>query len=76
MYDLITSKQKDKLTDEIKEEIQKRQIWWSDDRLCHWFFDFKVGDVWVSVKHINNELTECVVDLWEEEPVEEESTSL
>ena len=66
MYDLITSKQEDKLTDEIKEEIQKQQIWWSDDRLCHWFFDFMVDNVWVSVKHINNELTECVVELWNE----------
>jgi len=51
------------LTDETVEAINKRTIYWSDDRLCHWFFDFKINDVWISQVYINNELTHCTVKL-------------
>ena len=62
---IVTSKQSDKLTNKIIEDVNKQQIWWSDDRCCHWFFDFKVNGVWVSVKHLNNELTHCEVNLFD-----------
>ena len=59
----ITSKQP--LTPEMIEAIEKRPIYWSDDRLCHWFFDFEVDGKWISAKHINNELTEIDVKIFD-----------
>ena len=59
----VTSKQQ--LTEHMIEEIQKQIIWWSDDRMCHWFFDFTCEGKWISVKHINNELTECDVEIYD-----------
>jgi len=61
---VITSKQPELLTEEIEKAVQEQVIYWSDDRMTHWFFDFKVDDVWVSAMHINNELTECHLDLF------------
>ncbi len=55
------------LTDQMVKEINEQQIWWSDDRCCHWFFDFTVDGVWISQTHINNELTECTVELYDPE---------
>ena len=54
------------LTKEIIDAVNKQTIFWSDDRCTHWFFDFKVGDLWVSAWSINNELTECIVDIYKE----------
>jgi len=46
------------LTDKMIQAINEQTIWWSDDRMCHWFFDFSVDGIWISQTHINNELTE------------------
>jgi hypothetical protein len=61
---IVTSKQNNLLTEAIINAVQEQIIFWSDDRMCHWFFDFKVDGVWVSVMNINNELTHCEVDLF------------
>lgn len=52
-----------KLSKELKAVIRKQPIYWSDLRLCHYIFDFKYNDVWVSSKRINNELTEMEIEL-------------
>lgn len=52
------------LTKEIVDAVKNQVIFWSDDRNEHYFFDFKVGGVWVSSVKINNELTEVVVDIF------------
>jgi len=59
-----TDEQSPLLTKEIMDEINKQAIFWSDDRMCHWFFDFQYEGLWVSAWNINNELTECCVDLF------------
>ena len=33
-----------------------KPIYWSDDRNCHWFFDYKIGEVWVSCRNIDEDL--------------------
>jgi hypothetical protein len=53
------------LTDKMVKEINEQTIYWSDDRNCHWFFDFQVDGIWISQTHINNELTECTVELYD-----------
>ena len=57
----VTSKQP--LTPEMIEAIKNQIIFWSDDRLCHWFFNFKFQDKWISSIRINNELTEIEVEV-------------
>lgn len=59
----ITSKQE--LTPEMIEAIKEQTIFWSDGRMCHWFFDFKCEGLWISSIHINNELTEIDVDIFD-----------
>ena len=49
---------------ELVEAVQQQPIFWSDGRLCHWFFDFKFKGRWISCWQINNELTECVIDIF------------
>ena len=61
---ITTLKPDQVLTEHMKEEIQKQIIFWSDDRLCHWFFDFKCDGFWISSWSINNELTEIVVNIF------------
>lgn len=43
------------LTDEIKERLSnfREPIFWSNDRLCHWFFDFKINNVWIESLNID-----------------------
>jgi hypothetical protein len=63
---IVTSKNTDRtLTPEIVENVLQQKIFWSDDRLCHWFFDFKCQGKWISCWYINNELTQIVVDVFE-----------
>ena len=50
-----------KITNDIIQAINNQKIYWSDTRLCHWFFDFKVEDTWVSLFFIDN--NECTVQL-------------
>ena len=57
----------DLLTPEIIESINNQTIYWSDDRCEHWIFDYSLDGVWISSKIINNDLTLCVVELWEED---------
>lgn len=59
----ITSRQP--LTPEMIEAIKSHTIFWSDDRLCHWFFDFKFQGKWISSRRINNELTEIEVEVYD-----------
>lgn len=56
--------QEDLISPDIIKQVQEQAIFWSDYRNEHWFFDFKVGKTWVSSKSINNELTECIIDLY------------
>lgn len=53
------------LTDKIREELENfnKPIYWSDDRMCHWFFDYKIGDVWVSNLNIDEDFN-IVVELF------------
>ena len=51
------------LNNEIIKSVQEQPIYWSDDRNEHWFFDFKLNGKWVSSVEINNELTECKIDV-------------
>ena len=38
------------------------EIFWSDDRNCHWTFDTKLSNgQWLDVRKINNELDEFLV---------------
>ena len=53
------------ITSEMIEAIENQPIYWSDDRRCHWFFDFKFDEKWVSSKYINNELTQIHVTIYE-----------
>ena len=59
----ITSKQE--LTPEMIKAIEKRPIFWSNTRSYHWFFDFEFNGLWISSKHINNELTEIDVEVFD-----------
>jgi len=61
---ITTLKDDQELTEHMKEEIMKQRIFWSDDRMCHWFFDFKCDGFWISSWSINNELTEVCVDIF------------
>lgn len=45
-------------------------IYWSDDSCKHWFFDFIIGiknnkNVWCEALHINNELNEYELNLYQ-----------
>ncbi len=52
------------VTEEIAQAVIRQTIYWNDSRLEHWFFDFKVGDKWISSRNINNELTEFLVEIY------------
>ena len=40
----------------IAEVAAYKPIYWSDDRMCHWMFDFKVGEHWCAALFNNNGL--------------------
>ena len=61
---ISTLKDDQVLTDGMIDAINEQVIHWSDDRCCHWFFDFTCEDYWISAWTINNELTQCVVDIF------------
>lgn len=48
----------DVVTGSLRDAILSKPIFWSDDRLKHWFFDFKFKDTWVSCHSMNNELSQ------------------
>lgn len=64
MIVLATEGSKHLMTTEIKDEVMKQDIFFNDVDSYHWFFDFKVGDVWVSSKYISNDFKECVIELF------------
>ena len=51
--------------DEIKSSLLNFNeiIFWSDDRLTHYFFDYKINDVWVSCLDVDNEINNITIDL-------------
>lgn len=51
-------------SDELVAAVNQQTIYWSDDRCCHWFFDFQHNGRWISSWRINNELTECIIDVF------------
>ena len=44
--------------DEIARVAAYKPIYWSDDRCCHWMFDFKVGERWCTALFHNNGLSD------------------
>ena len=48
----------------IQDEINKQQIFFNDLDAKHWFFDFKINDLWISSVEINNELTKCTIEIY------------
>lgn len=60
----MTIKSKQSLTPEMIEAIKTQPIYWSDGRMCHWFFDFKIDGKWISSKFINDELNEIYVEIF------------
>jgi len=51
--------------EEIKREVLQQNIFFSDANNDHYFYDFKVGNLWVSSVSINNELTEIEISITE-----------
>ena len=51
---------------QIAEKAARMPIYWSDDRLCHWMFDFQCFGHWVEGLFHNNGLPE---DLDQFEPL-------
>ena len=49
----------------IADHAKDANIYWSDYRLCHWMFDFRVGDHWCEGLFHNNGLPEDAPSLWE-----------
>lgn len=48
----------------IAEHASESTIWWSDDRLCNWMFDFKVRGHWCEGLFHNNGLPDEVESIW------------
>jgi hypothetical protein len=61
---LVTRKDDQPVSPELDKAVNAQIIYWSDDRLCHWFFDFQFNGQWISSCFINNELTQCVIDVF------------
>lgn len=63
---MVTIKHADGRTvsDNLFRKVLNQTIFWSDDRLCHWFFDFKYRGQWVSCKSINNEITKIIITVF------------
>lgn len=57
-------KSKQSLTPEMIGAIKNQPIYWSDGKMCHWFFDFKIDGKWISSKFINNDLNEINVEVF------------
>jgi len=53
------------VTPEISEAVLNADIFWSDDRNEHYFFDFKVGDKWISSRCISNDLQNFLIEIYE-----------
>ncbi len=51
------------MTNEIREKVLEQHLFFNDGDSYHWFFDFKVGDVWVHSKYISNDLEKCFIEL-------------
>ena len=49
---------------EIAHEVAITPIFWSDGRLCHWFYDFECAGHWVEGLFHNNGLPD-EVDQWQ-----------
>jgi hypothetical protein len=52
------------VTPAIAEAVAEQAIYWNDSRCEHWFFDFKVGEEWISSRFINNELTKFMIEIF------------
>ena len=48
----------------LKQAVLKRTVYWSDDRLCHWFFDFKHNNKWISSIEIKNDFSQIKVEVF------------
>jgi hypothetical protein len=60
----MTIKSEQPLTPKMIEAIKNQPIFWSDGRMCHWFFDFKINGKWITSKFIDNELNEIYVQVF------------
>ena len=50
--------------DFIAEKVVEQNLFFCDRGSYHWFFDFKIEDMWVSSIRINNELTKFSVEVF------------
>ena len=48
----------------IRDLVLEQPVFFNDTSSRHWFFDFKVQDIWISAVNINNELTEFTVEVF------------
>lgn len=48
----------------IRARVLEQPVFFNDTLSRHWFFDFKVRDLWISSITINNELTEFNVEVF------------
>ena len=69
---ITTLKEDQVLTEAMIDSINQQTVYWSDDRLCHWFFDYTCDGHWISAWEISNDFKTCVVDIWEGTPSTEE----
>ena len=59
VFVMVHDNSKDGLSDEelrkIAEESLRKPIYWSDDRLCYWMYDFNVWDHWCEMVDVPDE---------------------
>ncbi len=53
------------VTPEIAEAVSNVEIYWNDLKSEHYFYDFKVGNKWISSRVIDNELTNFLIEIYE-----------
>jgi hypothetical protein len=51
----------------IRDRVLEQPVFFNDTSSRHWFFDFKIGDLWISSITINNELTEFNTEVFNRE---------
>ena len=53
------------VTREISDAVLNAEIYWSDDRNEHYFYDFKIGNKWISSRVISNDLRNFLIEIYE-----------
>ena len=56
-YGKSTARERESILSEILNTIPQKKIYWSDTRLCHWSYDYKLPcGAWCENVYWNNEL--------------------